>query len=162
MTDQAYLRNDASVTAWRVVSVGPICRPCRPFSPGDVYQHCIRNVVGRVQGMNNSEVEGWTKYVTAGIALFEVVEDDLLPIKPIGIQVVGVAVLMCWSSIGSPPALFPVDVVVCPLWCCSSLRRARRRCWFPFSLPRASSGVPVTACFLPYTISVLPLVRCYI
>ena len=37
--------------------------------------------------MNNSEVEGWTKYVTSGIALFEVVEDDLLPIKPIGIQV---------------------------------------------------------------------------
>eukprot|EP00904_Undaria_pinnatifida_P011936 jgi/Undpi1/7873/HiC_scaffold_24.g10345.m1 len=39
-----------------------------------------------LEGMNNSEVEGWTKYVTAGIALFEVVEDDLLPIKPIGIQ----------------------------------------------------------------------------
>ena len=50
-------------------------------------QRCIRNVVGPLKGMNNSEVEGWTKYVTSGIALFEVVEDDLLPIKPIGIQV---------------------------------------------------------------------------
>lgn len=39
--------------------------------------------------MTNSEVEGWTKYMTAGIALFEVVEDDLLPIRPIGIQVIG-------------------------------------------------------------------------
>ena len=62
--------------------------------------------------MNNSEVEGWTKYVTAGIALFEVVEDDLLPIKPIGIQVVGVAVLMCWSSIGSPLPFSPL------MWSC--------------------------------------------
>eukprot|EP00904_Undaria_pinnatifida_P011934 jgi/Undpi1/7871/HiC_scaffold_24.g10343.m1 len=39
-----------------------------------------------LEGMTNSEVEGWTKYMTAGIALFEVVEDDLLPIRPIGIQ----------------------------------------------------------------------------
>ena len=39
------------------------------------------------KGAKTSPVEGWDKYLAAGIALFEVVEDDLLPIRPIGIQV---------------------------------------------------------------------------
>lgn len=37
--------------------------------------------------MQTSDVQGWTKYLTPSIALFEMVDDDLLPIKPIGIQV---------------------------------------------------------------------------
>ncbi|CAM9271580.1 unnamed protein product, partial [Laminaria digitata] len=36
--------------------------------------------------METTPVQGWTKYLAPGIALFEVVEDDLMPIKPIGIQ----------------------------------------------------------------------------
>ena len=32
-------------------------------------------------------MDGWQKYLTPSIALFEMIEDDLLPIKPIGIQV---------------------------------------------------------------------------
>lgn len=40
-----------------------------------------------LQGMKTSSVEGWQKYLTPGIALFEYFDDDLLPIKPIGIQV---------------------------------------------------------------------------
>lgn len=43
--------------------------------------------LARMQGMKTSSVEGWQKYLTPGIALFEYVDDDLLPIKPIGVQV---------------------------------------------------------------------------
>eukprot|EP00904_Undaria_pinnatifida_P007086 jgi/Undpi1/3507/HiC_scaffold_16.g06879.m1 len=39
-----------------------------------------------VDGMETSAVDGWQKYLTPSIALFEMIEDDLLPIKPIGIQ----------------------------------------------------------------------------
>lgn len=32
-------------------------------------------------------MDGFPRYLTPSIALFEVVKDDLLPIRPIGIQV---------------------------------------------------------------------------
>eukprot|EP00904_Undaria_pinnatifida_P007087 jgi/Undpi1/3508/HiC_scaffold_16.g06880.m1 len=42
-----------------------------------------------LDGMSTTTtVDGWTKYLAPSIALFEMVDDDLLPIKPIGIQVV--------------------------------------------------------------------------
>lgn len=42
-----------------------------------------------LQGMEASPLDGEIpRYLAPGIALFEVVDDDLLPIKPIGIQVI--------------------------------------------------------------------------
>lgn len=46
---------------------------------------CCRAVL---QGMESDPLDGEiTRYMSPSIALFEVVEDDLLPIKPIGLQV---------------------------------------------------------------------------
>ena len=42
------------------------------------------------QDMESSPLDGEIpRYMTAGVALFEMVDDELLPIKPIGIQVKG-------------------------------------------------------------------------
>lgn len=49
---------------------------------------CMRVCCGAVfQGMEAAPLEGVPRYLAASIALFEVVDDDLLPIKPLGIQV---------------------------------------------------------------------------
>lgn len=52
----------------------------------------LRCVVCCIQGMPATPVDGVTRYLTPSVALFEVVDDDLLPIKPIGIQVT----CSCW------------------------------------------------------------------
>ena len=42
------------------------------------------------QDMESSPLDGEIpRYMTAGVALFEMVDDELLPIKPLGIQVKG-------------------------------------------------------------------------
>lgn len=43
----------------------------------------------RLQDMPAVPVEDVPRYLAKGIALFEVIDDDLLPIKPLGIQVTG-------------------------------------------------------------------------
>lgn len=48
-------------------------------------RHCRGAVL---QGMESSPLDDTIpRYLSANVALFEVVDDDLLPIKPLGIQV---------------------------------------------------------------------------
>lgn len=88
--------------------------------------------------MKTTPVQGWTKYLAAGIALFEVVEDDLMPIKPIGIQV--------------------ITGIILPEHCTRYVFYARDYCFPTRSAPpsyllSSDSSVPVVAssnfCFLP-------------
>lgn len=46
--------------------------------------------------MEATPVDGLPRYLTPSIALFEVVNDDLLPIRPIGIQVAEHVSAVCW------------------------------------------------------------------
>lgn len=72
----------------------PLPRPCSPWPPDLPGARCRTDrdaVITWVymQGMEATPVDGWQRYLTPSIALFEVVDDDLLPIRPIGIQVAG-------------------------------------------------------------------------
>ena len=49
--------------------------------------------------MEATPVDGWPRYLTPSIALFEVVKDDLLPIRPIGIQVAEHVADVRWSTV---------------------------------------------------------------
>lgn len=51
---------------------------------------CLNAVVVIVQDMGETSIDEDTpKYLAKGIALFEATDDELLPIRPIGIQVTG-------------------------------------------------------------------------
>lgn len=47
------------------------------------------------QGMTEQPVDGVPRYLAPSVALFEVVDDDLLPIRALGIQVCVLCVSVC-------------------------------------------------------------------